>query len=757
MTETPARPAESAPATRGLSRRVLLGSAATGAAAGGVVLGTSSARAAETAPGFREAGSSRRVEALLRKMTLKEKIGQLRLANTLESAQQALGSTGCGGVLSVVGAAKINALQKQAVEKTRLGIPLMIGLDVIHGYTTNFPIPLGQAASWDPKVSASDAKTSAIEARRSGINWTYSPMQDVSHEPRWGRIAEGNGEDPYLTTRFAVAKVKAYQGQSLSGRNALAACAKHFVAYGQPEGGRDYNTVDVSIQRLHNLYLPPFKACVEAGVATVMASFNTISGVPGHANVYTIRDVLKKRYRFEGFVVSDYTGIQELIPHGIAGDGADAAREGINAGVDMEMTSTNYVEHAEQLLRTGAITGREINDAVRRILQVKMDLGLFDDPYVNEKFETTAPSVTSRKAARSAAERSLVLLRHESGLLPLSRQAKVAVIGPLATLTYDLNGTWSGLGTGASTTPPQTILSAIRETSRVQVRHRQGCAVNDSDTSGFDAAVNQARAADVAILVLGETADMSGEAAARSDIGLPGVQQQLAERVATAQPNTVAVLVNGRPLTLTALAAAVPAILEAWAPGLEGGLAVAEALFGLTNPGGKLPVSFPRSVGQLPIYYNHENTGRPYDPNNKYTSKYLDLPDGPLYPFGHGLSYTSFEVGGVRLSGTTLARRNGSITVSAVVRNTGKRGGDEVVQLYVHDPVASVVQPVRRLRGFQRVTLEAGQSRRVRFTLTPEDVGFYDNDAKFRVERGEIEVYVGNSSEAPLGGKFLVR
>ncbi len=756
MTDTPTRPL-GAPSAWGLSRRTLLGSAATGAAAGGVVLGAGPARAAEAAPAFREAAGSRRVAALLRRMTLKEKIGQLRLANTLESAQQALSSTGCGGVLSVVGAAKINALQKQAVEQTRLGIPLMIGLDVIHGYTTNFPIPLGQAASWDPKVSASDAKTSAIEARRSGINWTYSPMQDVSHEPRWGRIAEGNGEDPYLTTAFAVAKVQAYQGQSLSGRNALAACAKHFVAYGQPEGGRDYNTVDVSIQRLHNLYLPPFKACVEAGVATVMASFNTISGVPGHADVYTIRDVLKKRYRFEGFVVSDYTGIQELIPHGIAGDGADAAREGISAGVDMEMTSTNYVEHAEQLLHSGAITSREINDAVRRILQVKMDLGLFDDPYVNEKLETTAPSATSRKAARSAAERSLVLLRNESGLLPLSRAVKVAVIGPLATLTYDLNGTWSGLGTGASTTPPQTILSAIRETSNVQVRHRQGCAVNDSDTSGIDAAVNQARAADVAILVLGETADMSGEAAARSDIGLPGVQQQLADRVAAAQPNTVAVLVNGRPLTLTALAAAVPAILEAWAPGLEGGPAVARALFGLTNPGGKLPVSFPRSVGQLPIYYNHENTGRPYDPDNKYTSKYLDLPDGPLYPFGHGLSYTSFEVGGVRLSGTTLARRNGSVTVSAVVRNTGKRAGDEVVQLYVHDPVASVVQPVRRLRGFQRVTLEAGQSRRIRFTLTPEDVGFYDNDAKFRVERGEIEVYVGSSSEAPLAGRLVVR
>ncbi|RLV49952.1 beta-glucosidase BglX [Nocardioides mangrovicus] len=738
-----------------LTRRSLLGSTTVGAAATGLSTGLIGTPA-QAAP-FRTARRRDRVERLLARMTLAEKIGQLRLANTAEDTEAALRTTGCGGVFSVVGAAQLNALQQQALQ-TRLAIPLIVGLDVIHGYTTNFPIPLGQAASWDPEVAASDARTSAAEARRSGITWTYAPMMDVSHEPRWGRIAEGNGEDPYLTTRFAVAKTKAYQGADLARPDTLAACAKHYVGYGQPEGGRDYNTVDVSIQRLHNTYLPPFRACVEAGIATVMASFNTISGVPAHANAYTIREVLKQRYGFDGFVVSDYTGIQELIPHGIAGNGTDAAREGIRAGVDMEMTSTNYVEHARDLLRTGAISQREIDDAVRRILTVKDDLGLFDNPFVDPAGETVSVSAQARAAARTAAARSLVLLRNENGVLPLSKGRTVAVVGPLGTATYDLNGTWSGLGTGASTTEPTTVLDAIKAISGGSVTYTPGCAVDDTDTSGIDAAVAAARAADVCVLVLGETAAMSGEAAARSDIGLPGVQQQLADRVGAAQPHTVAVLLNGRPLTLTQLAAAVPAILEAFAPGLEGGNAIADALFGITNPGGKLPVSFPRSVGQVPIYYNHENTGRPYDPDNKYTSKYLDLPDGPLYEFGFGLSYTSFEVSGVRFSSDTLPRRHGRVTVAATVRNTGARAGDEVVQLYLHDPVASIVQPVRRLRGFERVTLAPGEQRTVRFTLTREDVGFYDDQARFIVEPGQVEVYVGTSSDqATKAGVLTVR
>jgi beta-glucosidase len=733
--------------TGGLSRRAVLGGVTAAAAATTFLRGTA-ADAAETPQRRRQRNA--RAEALLRRMTTKEKLGQLQLLGDPVAAAAALAKDQLGGVFSVVGAAKLNALQKIAVEQTRLGIPLIFGLDVIHGYTTNFPIPLGQAAAWNPEAAATDAKVSAGEARPSGIHWTYAPMLDVTHEPRWGRIAEGEGEDPYLASTYAAAKTVAFQGADLTAKTSLAACAKHFVAYGGAEGGRDYNTVDVSIQRLHNLYLPPFKAAVEAGVATVMTSFNTISGVPAHGNRYVVHDILKGRYGFDGFVVSDYTGIQELILHGLAADGADAARHAMRAGVDMEMVSTNYVDSGLELLRRHKITMAQVDDAVRRILSVKIALGLFENPYVDESGETTAPSAESRAATKAVAAQTLVLLRNEGSVLPLSTSVgKIAVIGPLAKAEYDLNGTWTGLGTGSSTTPPTTVLDAITAAAPgASVTYVPGCAVDDTDTSGIGAAVSAAQAADVAILVVGETAAMSGEASARSDIGLPGVQQQLVDQVGAAQAKSVAVLVNGRPLTLTGVAAAVPAILEAWAPGLEGGNAIADALFGAVNPGGKLPVSFPRSVGQVPIYYNHENTGRPYDPNNKYTSKYLDLPNGPLYAFGFGLSYTTFAISDLHLSSRRMARRGGRIKVTASVKNTGSRDGDEVVQLYIHDPVASIVQPVRRLRGFKRVTLKAGASTSVSFTLTPEDVAFYDNEANLVVEAGTIQVFVGNTSDA---------
>lgn len=740
----------------GVSRRAVLGGV-TAAAAATTFLRSA---AAEASTGPQRIGStSARVESLMRRMTTKEKLGQLQLLGDPTAAEAALANDQLGGVFSVVGAAKLNALQKLAVDGTRLGIPLIFGLDVIHGYTTNFPIPLGQASAWDPSVAATDAKVGAEEARPSGIHWTYAPMMDVTHEPRWGRIAEGDGEDPYLASQYAAAKTIAFQGDSLDSSSTLAACAKHFVAYGGAEGGRDYNTVDVSIQRLHNLYLPPFKAAVEAGVATVMTSFNTISGVPAHGNRYVVHDVLKGRYGFDGFVVSDYTGIQELIPHGLAADGSDAARHAMTAGVDMEMVSTNYVTYGLQLLAQHKITMAQVNDAVRRILMVKEALGLFDHPYVDESGETTAPTADTRAAARAVAAKSIVLLRNEGGLLPLSTSVgSIAVIGPLAKADYDLNGTWTGLGTGSSTTPPTTILDAITAAAPgANVTYVQGCAVDDTDTSGIDDAVAAAKAADVAVLVVGETAAMSGEASARSDIGLPGVQQQLVDRVGAEQSKSVVVLVNGRPLTLTGVVAAVPAIVEAWAPGLEGGNAVADILFGAVNPGAKLPVSFPRAVGQIPIYYNHENTGRPYDPNNKYTSKYLDLPNGPLFSFGFGLSYTTFAISDLNLSSTRMSRHGGQVKVTAKVKNTGSKDGDEVVQLYIHDPVADIVQPVRRLRGFQRVSLKAGRSQTVHFTLRPEDVGYYDNNAKFVVEPGEIQVFVGNSSDAgDLTASFTV-
>jgi beta-glucosidase len=699
-----------------------------------------------------------KANSLLQKMTLAEKLGQLQLVNLEDLARTSMaGPNPCGGVFSVVGAAKLNALQKIAVEHTRLGIPLIFGLDVIHGYTTNFPIPLAQASSFDPNVARTDAEVAAAEARASGINWTYAPMMDVTHEPRWGRIAEGNGEDPYLTATLAVAKVTGYQGSDYSAPDRLAACAKHYVAYGGAEGGRDYNTVDVSIQELHNHYLPPFKAAVEAGVATVMASFNAISGVPAHANVYTLRDVLKEAYGFDGFVVSDWTGIQELIMHGVAGNGADAAAAGLTAGVDMEMVSTNYVEFAQQLLAAGRITMSEINDAVRRILRVKYALGLFDNPYVDEAGEVTSVSASARAHARAAAGRSMVLLKNENSLLPLKKTGSIAVIGPLGEATYDLNGTWSGLGTGSQTTPPVTVVEGIKAAApTATVTFTKGCEIDDPDTSGFAAGVAAARAADVVVLAVGESAAESGEASARSNIGLPGVQEQLVAAVAQAGTPIVAVLFNGRPLTLQPVVNAATAILEAWAPGVEAGNAVADILFGRVNPGGKLPVSFPRAVGQVPIYYNHLNTGRPADPNNKYTSKYLDLPSGPLFEFGFGLSYTDFAISDLRLSSTRLSRRGGSVTVSATVRNTGDRAGDEVVQLYLHDPVASISQPVRRLRGYRRVSLTPGQRSTVTFRLTPQDVGFYDNNANFVVERGQIEVYVGNSSSAAMKAVFTV-
>ncbi len=749
----------------GVSRRTALaglgGTALIGALSTGLInpAAAATAKAAPTASTARPAKNPKleaRVTALLKRMTLAEKLGQLQLINLPDLAKQSLaGTTPCGGVFSVVGATTLNELQKISVEQTRLGIPLIFGLDVIHGYTTNFPIPLAQASSFDPAVATSDATVSAKEARSSGITWTYAPMMDVTHEPRWGRIAEGDGEDPYLASQMAVAKVRAYQGDDYSAPDKVAACAKHYVAYGGAEGGRDYNTVDVSIQELHNHYLPPFKASVEAGVATVMAAFNTVAGVPAHANKYTLRQVLKDSYGFDGFVVSDYTGIQELIMHGVAGDGADAATAGINAGVDMEMVSTNYVDFGRQLLSQGRITTAEIDDAVRRILRVKFELGLFEHPYVDPSREVTAVSPANRAAANHAGSRSMVLLKNDNAVLPLKKAAKLAVVGPLAKATYDLNGTWSGLGTGAGTTPPVTVVDGLTAAG-ANVTYALGCDIESTDTSGFAAAVAAAQAADVVVFAAGESAAMSGEASARSDIDLPGVQQQLlAALVATGKP-VVVVLFNGRPLTLQSTHDTAAAILEAWAPGVEAGNAVADVLYGVVNPGGKLPVSFPRAVGQIPIYYNHLNTGRPSDPNNKYTSKYLDLPSGPLYNFGFGLSYTTFGVSNLRSSSKRLNHRGGQIQVKVDVTNTGKLVGDEVVQLYIHDPVASIAQPVRRLRGFSRVTLNPGQTKTVTFTLSNNDVGFYDGQANFVVETGEITLYVGNSSEATLSETITV-
>ncbi|MFD9904399.1 beta-glucosidase BglX [Streptomyces sp. NPDC059063] len=757
---------------RELRRRTLLSglSAAGGTAVAGGALGAGTAEAAPAQgqgtaqrPGA-TTPHDRAVRKLLDRMTVEEKLGQLQQlawawdtgpgGGGTKDVEDAARAGRLGSVLSIFGAKSTNALQRIAVEESRLGIPLLFGLDVIHGFWTTFPIPLAQAASFDPQVTRTDAEVSAKEARSNGVHWTFSPMMDVTHEPRWGRIAESCGEDPYLTAAFAAAKVEGYQGRDYGARDRIAACAKHFVAYGGAEGGRDYNTVDVSESRLRNLYLPPFEAALDAGAATVMASFNTISGVPAHGNTHTLTDILKREWDFDGFVVSDWTGVQELIAHGFAEDGAAAARLALNAGVDMEMVSTTLAAHGKKLLRDGRISAERLDDAVTRILRLKFALGLFDHPYVDEGAAVDGPDRAARKAARATAARSMVLLKNARGTLPLKKSvASLAVVGPFGD-SDDLLGTWV-VPAAAKKYPSVKVLDAVRRAAPgAKVTYARGVDPEGKDTSGIPAAVAAARAADVTVVVVGEPPALSGEAAARSDIGLPGAQERLVEAIAETGKPFVVVLVNGRPLTVGGWLDATPAVLEAWHPGLEAGNAIADVLFGDVNPGGKLPVSFPRAVGQIPIHYNHESTGRPYAADNKYTSKYLDLPPGPQFAFGHGLSYTTFEIGEPRLSRASVPaaalRKGDTVEVSVTLSNTGRREGDEVVQLYVHDVAASVTQPVRKLRGFRRVSLRAGESKVVRFRLGARDLGLWTNDPRgeFLVEEGTFDLYVGNSSTA---------
>lgn len=761
---------------RELRRRTLLSAIGGTAVAGGgfTAAGTGIAQAAPRRPSPRSA-TDPKIKKLLDRMTVEEKLGQLQQlpwavstgpgGSETKDVEDAARAGRLGSVLNIFGAKSSNALQRIAVEESRLGIPLLFGLDVIHGLWTTFPIPLAQASSFDPEVTRRDAEVSAEESRSNGVHWTFSPMMDVTHEPRWGRIAEGCGEDPYLTTAFAVAKVEGYQGKKGSGLDAkdrIAACAKHFVAYGGAEGGRDYNTVDVSESRLRNHYLPPFKAALDAGVATVMASFNTISGVPAHGNPHVLTDVLVKEWGFDGFVVSDWNGVDELIAHGFAEDGADAARLALNAGVDMEMASTDLAEHGKKLLSGGRISEKRLDEAVTRILRLKSDLGLFEHPYVDEGAAIDKPSAKARKAARETAARSMVLLKNDGKALPLKKSAgSIAVVGPFGD-SDDLLGTWTFPG-AAKSFPSGKVLAAVKAAAPgAKVTYAKGVDPEGTDTGGIPDAVAAARSADVTVIVVGEPPAMSGEAAARSDISLPGGQEKLIEAIAATGKPFVVVLVNGRPLTVGGWLKSAPAVLEAWHPGLEAGNAIADVLFGKVNPGGKLPVSFPRTVGQIPVHYNHESTGRPYSADNKYTSKYLDLPPDPQFAFGHGLSYTKFEIGGPKLSRDRVSagalRKGDTLEVSVTVRNTGDRTGDEVVQLYVHDIAASIAQPVRKLRGFRRVTLEPGRSRVVRFQLGADDFGFWTNaeSGEFRVEEGAVDIYVGNSSEAEAKKRLTI-
>ena len=719
-----------------------------------------------------------KVNRLLARMTLEEKLEQIQLLPDFLVTEEEV-RAGLGSVLSVTDPQRVRELQRIAVEESRLKIPILFAFDTIHGFRTIFPIPLGTGASFDPQVAFDDALYGARESATVGLKQTYAPMVDVSHEPRWGRIAEAAGEDPYLNAVLAAARVKGTQGGDYSGRDKLVASPKHFAAYGQPEAGRDYNTTDMSEHRLRNMYLPPFKAAIDAGADTAMCSFNALNGVPGCGNDYLMNEILKGEWDFDGFVEGDWTAVAELracpprdpdsgeCGHGVAEDGPAAAALALNAGVDSEMTSTLIRDHGEQLLAERRISMKRIDDAVRRILRVKFRAGLFENPYspfLPAEAEAQMLRPDALAAARNAASRSMVLLQNEGGVLPLDPSRKTAVIGPLARNQHDMLGPWWGAGRDADVV---TVFDGINEQSP-GATFAQGCTLSNTEAphadpegcgsdAGFAEAVAVAQAADQVVLALGETREMSGEANSRSTLDLPGRQEELIAAIkATGKPFAV-VLFSGRPLALENIVGDAPAILEAWFPGVQAGPAVADVVFGKVNPGGKLPVTFPRRLGQVPIYYNHERTGRPCNPDVKWNSRHRDIPScAPQFEFGHGLSYTTFEITDLRLSSSSVSSK-GSLTASVNVTNTGSILGDEVVQLYIHDPVASISQPVRRLRGFERVTLGPRETRTVTFTLDKSDFGFYDNRGKFVVEPGQIDVYAGNSSSADLTQSFTVR
>jgi beta-glucosidase len=754
---------------------VIVAASTTGA--GAVIAGTGAdddqALAPTRAPA--DSGIERKVDRLLRQMTVDEKLQQVQLLSDGQITD-ADAKAGVGGVFSLTDPAKIDHFQHIAVEESRLHIPILFAYDTIHGFRTIFPVPLAEASSFDPSVGADDYAIGARESAAVGIKQIYGPMVDVSHEPRWGRIVEGSGEDPYLGSVMAAGKVRGAQGDDYSADDKVVTSVKHFAAYGQPEGGRDYNTTDMSEQRLRNLYLPPFKAAIDAGSDTVMCSFNAISGVPGCANPHTETDILKKEWGFDGFVESDYTAVAELracppkkpdegpCGHGVAADGPSAGALALNAGTDSEMVSTNIRDYGKQLLSTGQISMRRLDDAVRRILRVKFRAGLFDHPYADQsKIAERTLQPADRAKARAAAGKSMVLLKNDDSALPLDKGKSIALIGPLGDDQHDMLGPWWGQGKDEDAVSLYTGL----KNAGANVTFTEGCKMIDADLydpanecgsdAGFADAVAAANSADQVVLALGETRGQGGEAEVRSVLDLPGKQQDLLDAVAaTGKPVTV-VLFNSRPLALQKVVDKSKAILEAWFPGIEAGNALADVLLGDVNPGGKLPVSFPVSVGQVPIYYNHEPTGRPCDVTSKYNSRYRDLKTcDPLFSFGFGLSYTTFKVDNLRLDKQQMAARNGSVLASVDVQNTGSREGDDVVQLYIHDPVASISQPVRRLRGFERVTLKAGEKKTVTFRLDASDVGFYDNAGKFVVEPGSIDVFAGDSSQADQKATFTV-
>jgi beta-glucosidase len=729
------------------------------------------------------------ITKLMKKMTLQEKIGQLNLppgedivtGNPQASNLGAIVAKGnAGGTFNVMGAEKVQALQKLAVENTRLGIPLIFGMDVIHGYETVFPIPLGLSASWDMEAIEKAARISAREASAAGICWTFSPMVDIARDPRWGRMAEGNGEDPYLGSEIARAMVRGYQGDNMKRNDEIMACVKHFALYGAAEGGRDYNTVDMSRQSMYNNYFPPYKAAVEAGAGSVMTSFNTVDGIPATANKWLVTDVLRDQWGFGGFVVTDYESIYEMAKHGVA-RGANAAALALKAGTDMDMSSHSFLDNLETAVKEGKVSIDEIDTAVRRVLEAKYKLGLFDNPYKYidpSREKTEIYTEDNRKAAREIAAKTFVLLKNEGKVLPLQKRGKIALVGPMADNQRDLPGTWSMM---AQPSKYKTLLQGFKDAvgNNAEILYAKGCnfygdkrvekwfspynaSVMDDRTEDelIEEALKVAREADVIVAALGEGTQASGESASRCELTLPETQKKLLEALLATGKPVVMLNFSGRATVLDWESKNVPAILNVWFGGSETGDAIADVVFGDVSPSGKLTVTMPRSVGQIPIYYNHLPLGRPVGKDWKgfqvFRSNYIDVEPTPLYPFGYGLSYTDFDYKDFNLSSTEL-EADGEITATVTVTNTGDRAGDEIVQFYTRDLEASTSQPVKLLKHFERITLQPGESRKVSFRITPDDLKFYNYNLEYVAEPGEFLVMAGPDSERVASLKFTLK
>jgi beta-glucosidase len=702
-----------------------------------------------------------RVDSVMKLMTLDEKVGQLNQYSSKDevtgpmsdkgSRKQELIDGKVGSMLNVRGAERTRKVQEQAMQ-SRMKIPLIFGQDVIHGYKTTFPIPLAEVASWDLKAIEQGARVAAIEAAASGLHWTFAPMVDIARDPRWGRVMEGAGEDPYLGSLVAKARVKGFQGNGLGNIDEIMACAKHFAAYGAAIGGRDYNSVDMSERTLMEIYLPPFKAAAEAGAATFMNSFNDLNGIPATGNAHLQRDFLKGQWKFKGFVVSDWGSIGEMVDHGFVKDKYEAALAAITAGCDMDMESQSYLPNLPKLVKEGKVPIALVDDAVRRILRKKFELGLFDDPYRFSNVEREQAAMNNpqhRAIARSMAEKSIVLLKNEGHVLPLNKSLKkIAVVGPLMKSEDDMLGFWNVAWPDNSDVVSQFEGLQNKLGNNTQLIYAKGCDISDTSRAGFAEAVAAALQSEVVIVSVGEKRDMSGEAKSRSDIHLPGVQEDLIKALyATGKP--IVVLINaGRPLVFNWTADNVPAILYTWWLGSEAGNAIANVLFGDYNPSGKLPMTFPRTEGQIPIYYNYLNTGRPAPDNEaptRYRSGYIDLQKSPKYAFGHGLSYTTFSYKDLQVSKSSMSKKD-SIVVTCTVTNTGKLAGEEVVQLYIRDMVASLVRPVKELKGFNKIMIQPGESKKVSFTLGKEQLSFYNNKLVWTTEPGEFDVMIGAAS-----------